>query len=75
LGSWAARGADSDVDVRDDSEGLWRCVRCSLRYGEGDFTTPLPPEMRRHLLLHREEGERVPSAVMEAIERSETSGR
>ena len=62
-------GPDSDVAVRDGADGVLKCVRCTLRYGEGDFIAKARREMVRHLVLHKEEGERVPQ---EAIERLAT---
>jgi len=60
-------GPDSDVAVRESDDGALRCVACSLRYGEGDFIAPARREMVRHLLLHQEEGGRVPQNAIERL--------
>jgi hypothetical protein len=67
-------GPDSDVAVRERDRGELCCVGCCLRHGGDAFVAATPREMRRHLLLHREEGGCVPERAIDELSGSGIQG-
>ena len=63
-GVYAARGDDSDVDVREDASGAIVCIDCCLTQVNGHYATWTEDEMAEHLRDHKLAGHRVPATAV-----------
>jgi len=63
-GVYAARGDDSDVDVREDASGAIVCVDRRLTELDGHSATWTEDAMAEHLRDHKPAGHRVPATAV-----------
>ncbi len=63
--SYARFGKNSDVYVYEHVDGGYRCERCPTV--DSYFHAASASEMARHLLAHRDRGDRVPEDVLHEL--------